>query len=583
MSTDAVRQIKDRISIVDVVAPYVQLQSAGKSMKGKSPFTNERTPSFFVSPDRGMFYCFSTNKGGDIFTFIEEMEGVDFKGALKILADRAGVELVPEDPKQKSERDALYEVLQKAVAFYVQKISEHTAAAAYLHKRGVLPETIEKWQIGYAPGPPSAGWREVATALKQQGVTEQQLLRTGLTKGADAGKEAYDVFRDRIMFPLFDASGRPVAFSGRILATDSEAPKYVNSPETELYNKSELLYGYDRAKQGIRTLNFTLVVEGQFDVVMSHQAGYHNTVAVSGTALTEHHVQLMQRLSSNVVLALDSDRAGLAAIKRAATLMLARGMDVKVARMPDGSDPADCVQNDVASYKRSIGQAAHVVPFLLQTVIDTESDGRLRMLKVREEVLPFVARIPSALDREYFITEVAATLGSTKDAVRLEVERHLEKVAQQSTVHQSPEKLTPKKEINFDRRQAVEQYLAVASTVLEAPLSEILGRLVQPYLNQTLTDFVTGLSLDVLSSHQFTIETVTADLSKKRSYDYWLGIVLQYQNLVFSERTVQIQNKLKQAEQQKSEEEVFVLLATIKKLQEEHRVAKEEAKAALTL
>jgi DNA primase len=581
MSTDAVRQIKDRVSIVDVVAPYVQLQPAGKSMKGKSPFTNERTPSFFVSPERGMFYCFSTNKGGDIFTFIQEMEGVDFKGALKILADRAGVELVPEDPKQKSERDALYEVLQQAVTFYVQKISQHAEATAYLKKRGVLSETIQKWQIGYAPGPPNAGWRELATVLKQQGVTDQQLLRCGLTKGAEAGKEAYDVFRDRIMFPLYDASGRPVAFSGRILAKDTEAPKYVNSPDTELYNKSELLYGYDRAKQGIRNLNFTLVVEGQFDVVMSHQAGYHNTVAVSGTALTEHHVQLMQRLSSNVVLALDSDRAGLAAIKRAATLMLARGMDVKVARMPEGSDPADCVQNDVVGYKRSIGQAAHVVPFLLKTVIDSEPDGRLRMLKVREEVLPFVARIPSALDREFFVTDIATTLGSTKDAVRLEVERHIEKASLNNSVQSTVDTHTKPKEINFDRRHAVEQYLVVATTVLAEPLSGLLSKLIQPHLPVSLGSYMENLPLDILSSHQFTIETAVGDLSKKRSYDYWLETTLQYQNLVFAERTATLTSKLKLAEQEKNETEVFVLLASIKKLQEEQRFAREEALEAL--
>lgn len=583
MSTDPVRKIKDRLSIVDVVTPYVQLQAAGKSMKGKSPFSNERTPSFFVSPDRGMFYCFSTNKGGDIFTFVQEMEGVDFKGALKILAERAGVELVAEDPKQKSERDALYEVVQQAVVFYGEQLLQSEQAKSYLASRGVSAETIEKWQIGYAPGPPVGGWRALASALKQQQVTEQQLARAGLIKGIESGKEPYDVFRDRIMFPLFDASGRPVAFSGRILSKNTEAPKYVNSPETELYNKSELLYGYDRAKQGIRNLKFTLVVEGQFDVIMCHQAGYHNTVAVSGTALTEQHVQLMQRLSANVVLALDSDRAGLSAMKRAATVMLTRGMDVKVARLPDGSDPADCVQSDMTSFKRSIGKADHIVPFLLRVIIDTEPNERVRILKVREEVLPFIALIPSALDREYFITEVAQTLDTTKEAVRIEVQRHLDKATPTHTALPVTETAPNQKEQTFDRRVAVEQYLAVATTVLPNTLAEPLETILEPYLPTSLSEYVATLPIAILSNHQFTVEATIAELPQKQNVEYWLDTTLQYLSLVFAERIASLNQQLRQAERAHDDAVVFQLLTDIKNQQEEQRRAIDFTRSKLSL
>lgn len=356
MTGDSVQQIKDRLTIVDVVSSYVELAPAGKHMKAKCPFHNEKTPSFTISPDRGMYYCYGCQAGGDIFTFVQEMEGMDFKGALQLLADKAGVELKREDPKKRTERDKQYDVLEEATKYFQEYLTKKTDASTYLKGRGVTAETIGKWRIGYAPGPPDHGWRELKNALETEKFTTQELLKAGLVKGADAGKEPYDLFRDRIMFPLFDTQGKVVAYSGRILTKDSEAPKYVNSPETELFNKSEILYGYDKAKQGIRTMDFSLIVEGQFDVVMTHQAGYHNAVAVSGTALTEHHVMLLQRLSNKVVLALDSDKAGIAAVKRAADIMLARGMDVKVAYMPDGEDPADMIVKDASEFKHAMAK-----------------------------------------------------------------------------------------------------------------------------------------------------------------------------------------------------------------------------------
>jgi len=421
--SDAVQQIKDRLSIVDVVSQYMELHPAGKNMKGKSPFTAEKTPSFYVSPDRGMYYCFSSSQGGDIFSFVQAMEGVDFKGALKQLAERAGVELVPEDPKKKGERDRQYDALEAATVFYTNWLGKHTEAFTYLESRKVTPQTIAKWRIGYAPGPPQFGWRDTKLALEAKNFTKDELQKTGLIKGGVDGKEAYDVFRDRVMFPIFDPSGRVVGFSGRILAKDTEAPKYVNSPDTDLFNKSEILFGYDKAKQGIRSFDFSLIVEGQFDVIMSHQAGYHNAVAVSGTALTDHQVGLLQRLSNKVVLALDADRAGIAAVKRGAAIMLARGMDVKVAQMPDGADPADLVAAGDGSFKKVIKEAKHVIEFLLDTLQVATADERSFKLKAREEVLPFVVRIPNRIDQEHFEHLIAERLKTTKDAVHMEVER----------------------------------------------------------------------------------------------------------------------------------------------------------------
>lgn len=422
--SDAVREIKEKLSILEVVGQYVELHKAGKSYKGKSPFTNEKTPSFFVSPDRGVYFCFSSQKGGDMFTFIQEMEGVDFKGALKILAEKAHVELVPEDPKKRDERETMYALLLEASDYFYEMREKHPLAHEYVTSRGVNEYSIRAWRIGYAPDE----WRSLKSHLEAKGFSDADIFRAGLIKDAGEGKERYDVFRDRIMFPIFDTSGRVVAFSGRTLKKEDGVPKYVNSPETEFYKKSEILYGYDRAKNGIRQYDFTLLVEGQFDLVLTHQAGYVNAVAVSGTAFTEHHLALLMRLSPRAVLALDSDKAGVAAVKRVAGMMLSRGMDVKVAEMPFGKDPADVVRQDPQELKHAIGKSVHVIEFLLKALKTTGKDERSFKLAVREELMPILAQIDNRIDREHFEGVAANAMGTTKDAVHYEVER----IAQQS-------------------------------------------------------------------------------------------------------------------------------------------------------
>jgi len=529
-SGDSVQQIKERLSVVDVVSSYMELHPAGKNMKGKSTFTNEKTPSFYVSPDRGMYYCFSTSQGGDIFTFVQEMEGVDFKGALAILAEKAGVELKREDPAKRTERDRQYDVLEAATKYFQEYLPKKAVGVSYLKQRGVKPETIAKWRIGYAPGPPEHGWRELKNALEAQKFTAQELLKAGLVKGADSGKEPYDLFRDRIMFPLFDAAGKVVAYSGRILTKDSEAPKYVNSPETELFNKSDILYGYDKAKQGIRTMDFSLIVEGQFDVVMAHQAGYANTVAVSGTALTEHHVMLLQRLSNRCVLALDSDRAGIAAVKRAADVMLARGMDVKVAHMPDGEDPADMIEKDPVSFKHAIGKATHVIEFLLDVLQDQKLEDRTFKLKAREEILPYVAKIPNRIDQEHFESIIAERLDTTKDAIHFETQRIEQKIEDEKLKELNrpaavQEKTAPQKQNSkedpqmlFQRKTELREYLAVLVDVFPEEQKTNLRHALEKTVSQTLAQIQDTLDATKISGLSFTLETYIEKTPIKQVY-----------------------------------------------------------------
>ena len=309
MSTP-VEQIKERLGIADVVGSYMKLERVGSSLKGKCPFHNEKTPSFFVSPARGSYYCFGCQAKGDIFTFVQEFEGLDFIGALRVLAVRAGVTLTKIDPKVRSEYARLYLCLEKATRFYEETLISNTEASEYITSRGLKQETIKDWRLGFAP----SDWRQLFDYLLKEGFKTEEMEKVGLIKVAhqtdtgghavSAPKKYYDTFRGRIMFPIRDSAGRVIAFSGRILPRldDGKTGKYINSPETILFSKSEVLYGFDRAKLVIRQKDAAILVEGQMDLLMAHQAGFENTVASSGTALTEQQLVRLKRLSENLLL-----------------------------------------------------------------------------------------------------------------------------------------------------------------------------------------------------------------------------------------------------------------------------------------
>lgn len=570
-SGDAVQKIKDRLSIIDVVSPYVELHKAGKHLKGKSPFVNEKTPSFFVSPDRGMYYCFSSSQGGDIFTFIQTIEGVDFKGALKILADKAGVELVPEDPKKRNERDIGYAVLEEAASFFEKQFTGTKEAQTYLKNRGVKLETIANWRIGYAPGPPNGGWRELRSALLEQNHTDAQLLSVGLIKHAGEGKEPYDVFRDRIMFPIFDPSGRVVAFSGRILSKDSDAPKYVNSPETEFFNKSEILYGYHRAKQGIRQHDFSLIVEGQFDVVLCHQAGYTNTVAVSGTALTAHHIGLLQRLSNRIVLALDADKAGIAAVKRASDLMLTRGIDVKVARMPNGIDPADIIKKDPKEFKQTIGKATHVIEFLLSVIKEEAKDARTYKLRVRDEVLPYIVHMQNKIDAEHFEEVIADAIGATKESVYLEVARLREEALQHiNTSMVKPAARAQKVHaVQMSRKDDLKEYLLVAAQLLDEKERDIVLAHLHEITKEDQNKMTESISPDKKSKLLFTLESSFDQMQKRQILEELHASMRELRLLILRQEIGLQKELLYEAERDGDDKKAQKLLEKITVLQKE--------------
>ncbi len=413
---DTVARIKQKLSILDVVSGYVKLQKAGKSYRGLSPFNKEKTPSFFVSPERGTYYCFSSNQGGDMFTFIEKMEGVDFKGALRILAEKAGVviEYTSNHTEEKNKTDSLREVVLRAEHFFREHLTEKSEAYAYAKKRGLTEETIRSFGLGYAP----LGWRTLLEALTQEGKGTQLLQEAGLIKEADEKRGTfYDRFRNRLIFPIRDIAGRTIAFTGRALDPKDQA-KYLNSPETALFKKSEVLFGMHQAKDAIRTRDFSILVEGQFDVILMHQAGFTHTIALSGTALSPEHITILKRYSDNLLLALDADRAGLQASAKSALLALASGMRVKAILLPVGKDPADIVSENPEQMKELVKESVSIVEFFLKVLASREASPHRLLLLVEHIVLPLIKAIPSAMEREHFINIVARALDSTPEAIR---------------------------------------------------------------------------------------------------------------------------------------------------------------------
>jgi DNA primase len=424
MASSDVEKIKQKLSLVEVVSSYVKLTKAGRTWKGKSPFSNERTASFFIDPEKNLFHCFSSGKGGDIFSFVQEIENVDFQTALKMLADKAGIELTKIDPKQRTETSTLYEIMEYATKLYEIAFRKDKEAVDYLLNRGMTKDTMKEFRIGYAP----AGWTYLYDQLRGK-FPDALIEKAGL--GVPGKKGLYDRFRERIMFPIADSQGRITAFSGRIFvkegsATDPKATgKYVNSPETPIYHKSEILYGYDRAKRAMMTEDVCVLVEGQMDLVMSHQAGVINTVALSGTALTREQIVQIQRFTDTLIIALDTDTAGIKAAGRSAQAALVEGMYVSVIALSPGQDPADVIKENPELWKEKLSHAQEYIDFRM-SLVEKEKDGLKDKTKlIRQEIFPFIAMMKGSIEQDNALQRVAHFLSAHSDAVRADFTKWL--------------------------------------------------------------------------------------------------------------------------------------------------------------
>lgn len=412
---DAKEEVRARLNIEDVIGEYVQLNRAGRNLKGLSPFTDERTPSFMVSPEKQIWHDFSSGKGGDIFTFVMLVEGMDFRGALEHLARKAGVDMSlfsNGDGKTAKRRTRAREALRLAALFYQQALVRHPAALNYVvKKRRLNRQTIHDFLIGYAPDAKNG----LVAALEKRGFSAQELRDAGLVN-----RFGGDLFKGRMMVALQDGSGEVVGFTGRIIHDDPRAPKYLNTPQTILFDKSRYIFGLSQAKEAIRKEDVVVIVEGNLDVVSSHQAGVKYVVATSGTAMTEQHLKQLSRLAGRVKLAFDGDRAGVAATERAIYLAQKVGVELEVVSLPpDVKDPDELIQKSVDLWRQAIQLSQPAVEWVMARHAEMEdlatAEGKRRFSTV---CLGIIRQLKDPVEQEHYINILSQKTGASVTALQ---------------------------------------------------------------------------------------------------------------------------------------------------------------------
>ncbi|OGI16127.1 MAG: DNA primase [Candidatus Moranbacteria bacterium RIFCSPHIGHO2_01_FULL_54_31] len=410
MSTGTTEEIKARLNIVELIGSYVRLEKSGQHWKACCPFHQERTPSFMVNEEKAMWHCFGCGKGGDVFAFVMEMEGLEFREALKMLAERAGVEL-PQykgETQNKETKDRIYDLLELATKFYEKQLQGGVGKEkilSYLTGRGLSAESIGKFRLGYAPD----GWRHTLDFLVGRGFRPEEIEQAGLILKKDGGGGYYDRFRDRIMFPIFDILGRVIGYSARVTpGGDESQAKYINTPETPIYHKSRALYGLFQGKQAMKQAGATVIVEGNVDVIAMHQAGIGNTVAVSGTALTPEQLTIMKRYGNEVRLFFDMDGAGQKAARKSAELALEKELLVSVIALTSGKDAADMGQESPEKLREAVAQSVPALKYFLEASLAkndrTTPDGKRKIVDEYTELLLFVK---NPIERAHWIKELA--------------------------------------------------------------------------------------------------------------------------------------------------------------------------------
>ncbi len=427
--SDTVEQIKSRLDIVDVISGYLKLKKAGANYKARCPFHNEKTPSFHISPERQSWHCFGCNKGGDMFSFVQEIEGIDFVESLRILAGKAGVQMQerrPEDERTKSQRQVLLAIAELSAKFFEKQLWNGTAgtkALEYLRERGMSDDTIRAWRLGWAPN----DWRALTTFLTGQNHQSGSIVGAGMA--VDKNGRPYDRFRSRIMFPICDSNGQVIGFTGRVfgaeIAVDGEPlAKYVNTPQTAIYDKGRVLYGLDKAKGAIRSKDACLLVEGNVDAVMSWQAGTQQVVATSGTALTPHQLRMLGRYSTNLDFCFDTDEAGKTATRRGIGLALAQNFNVRILTIRDAQckDPADYVKKYGAQWNEVVATSKPALQFYYDEVVATFNPASAQSKKsVIASLGPLVKRLTSRVEQGHWAGQLATLLRADRRAVEADI------------------------------------------------------------------------------------------------------------------------------------------------------------------
>ena len=448
---DAIEEVKARLSIEDVISQYVQLKRSGRNWRGLSPFTSEKTPSFMVSPEKQIWHDFSSGKGGNIFSFVMEMEGLDFKGALELLARQAGVDL---EQYQRSgqnngpDKARLQNILELSATFYQRHFTQHQSAFDYvLHQRKFTRETVLTWRIGYAP----ASGNALTDFLRSKGFNETEMIQAGVT--VRRSQAVVDMFRDRLMIPLQDSFGTVIGFTARLLSDNPNAPKYINTPHTVLYDKSRHVFGLHLAKEAIRKNSFAVITEGNLDVIASHQAAVAQVVAVAGTALTEQQIKILSRLTSDIRICFDADKAGLAATERAIPIASKVGVSLSIIDIPNGKDPDELIRQDPKLWQSTVNKHTYALDWLMERykqLIDiTSAPGKRQFTDI---LLPLVGRLSDSVEQDHYMNAIASTIDISRTALADKLHTTPENKTIRKPQRQAPS-LSSAEQVEYDKLQ----------------------------------------------------------------------------------------------------------------------------------
>jgi DNA primase len=503
-------EIKSRINIVDFIGKRVTLKKTGRNYKGLCPFHNEKTPSFIVSPERQTFHCFGCGKGGDILAFVMEYDHVDFVEALEELADVTGVKLtrrIGDTPEVKL-KQKIFEVNHLASEYYQYILTKHTLgekARDYLKHRGVSDKSVKTFGLGYSPN----SWDTLSAYLKKKGYDASLLAQAGLTIARTASARAsasqgyYDRFRGRVMFTLKDHRGNVVGFSGRVLDPTAKEAKYINTSETPVYIKGNVLYGLDVTRGAIQKENEAIVMEGELDLISSFQAGIGNVVAIKGSALTEGHVNLLRRYTEKLAFALDSDLAGDAAARRGIEIADRAGLDMRVVILPSGKDPDEAVRENAPAVKKAIKNAIPIYDYFISSAAKRfDTTSAFGKKKVSEELLPVLDKIENPIVQGHYIKKLAKTLDTPEETIA-ESMRRLSRGSGMSV------KTDESQAAATTRSQKLETY--VLALVLQGKTTELFEELVEKI---NLTDIANPAVAKILTHLKSFIAVNTIFLIK---------------------------------------------------------------------
>ncbi|USN53634.1 MAG: DNA primase [Candidatus Nomurabacteria bacterium] len=417
-------EIKQRLDLVELIGEYVTLKPSGKYHKALCPIHHEKTPSFMVDRANGIWHCFGCGKGGDLFTFIQEMEGMDFPETLRLLAKKANVEIPRFDPKLQDQRTHLLDILATASRFYHQvllRAKEAASARQYIEQRSITSEDIENFQIGFAP----EGWENVKNALAKKNIKDLDMARAGLLQQKEGSARYYDRFRNRLMFPIADVHGNVIGFGGRVMPPAPEdAAKYVNSPQSDVYNKSTVLYGLHLAKQSIRSAGYAIVVEGYLDVIASHRVGVTQAIAASGTALTTDQLKLIRRFTDTLLIGFDTDMAGQSATRRGIELALQQEFTIKVISVPSGKDPDELIRQDPKAWPEAVAKAEPYLDYALRSTFApldlTKVDDKKKAVK---NLLPLLTMVANPVEQSHYLSKLAQAVQVNEELLREQMQK----------------------------------------------------------------------------------------------------------------------------------------------------------------